>query len=259
MVEHQVGRLPSHRSLEFPANSTNPAKHGRTEPLHDQLKRRERSDVTRHDGPDISQPQIRLPAPTASSGSAPPNWFPTASKRSAKVVLAIGLPGNIQIFLGESPRSRDQPIQTAPRPLFEDGRIPIDANRVENAIRPFVVGRKAWLFADTMAGARQRESLRLDRDGEGHRDRPPAISQSSVRGASRGHDRGTDPSAPASAHPRGLTRAALIGDGVHRAHTANLSISQLILVGRVFAQYEIEISRVARSFNRVNTSLRTAR
>jgi transposase len=26
-------------------------------------------------------------------------------------------------------------------------------NRVENAIRPFVVGRKAWLFSDTPAGA----------------------------------------------------------------------------------------------------------
>ncbi|MNL94741.1 Transposase IS66 family protein [compost metagenome] len=26
-------------------------------------------------------------------------------------------------------------------------------NRAENAIRPFVVGRKAWLFSDTVAGA----------------------------------------------------------------------------------------------------------
>ena len=29
----------------------------------------------------------------------------------------------------------------------------IDNNRCENAIRPFVVGRKAWLFSDTPAGA----------------------------------------------------------------------------------------------------------
>ena len=28
-----------------------------------------------------------------------------------------------------------------------------DNNRCENAIRPFVVGRKAWLFSDTPAGA----------------------------------------------------------------------------------------------------------
>ncbi|MFM9434784.1 hypothetical protein ACFDR9_001846 [Janthinobacterium sp. CG_23.3] len=26
-------------------------------------------------------------------------------------------------------------------------------NRAENAIRPFVIGRKAWLFSDTVAGA----------------------------------------------------------------------------------------------------------
>lgn len=36
---------------------------------------------------------------------------------------------------------------------LEDGRIPIDNNRCENAIRPFVIGRKNWLFADTPAGA----------------------------------------------------------------------------------------------------------
>lgn len=35
----------------------------------------------------------------------------------------------------------------------ERGNLPIDNNRAENAIRPFVVGRKAWLFSDTVAGA----------------------------------------------------------------------------------------------------------
>ncbi len=35
----------------------------------------------------------------------------------------------------------------------ERGDLPIDNNRAENAIRPFVVGRKSWLFADTAAGA----------------------------------------------------------------------------------------------------------
>ncbi|MDQ1818165.1 IS66 family transposase [Massilia sp. CCM 9210] len=35
----------------------------------------------------------------------------------------------------------------------ERGDLPIDNNRCENAIRPFVVGRKGWLFADTPAGA----------------------------------------------------------------------------------------------------------
>ena len=35
----------------------------------------------------------------------------------------------------------------------ERGDLPIDNNRAENAIRPFVVGRKAWMFSDTQAGA----------------------------------------------------------------------------------------------------------
>lgn len=36
---------------------------------------------------------------------------------------------------------------------IEDGEIPIDNNRCENAIRPFVVGRKNWLFSNSQAGA----------------------------------------------------------------------------------------------------------
>lgn len=35
----------------------------------------------------------------------------------------------------------------------ERGDLPIDNNRCENAIRPFVIGRKGWLFSDTPAGA----------------------------------------------------------------------------------------------------------
>jgi transposase len=42
---------------------------------------------------------------------------------------------------------------------LEDGSIPIDNNRVENAIRPFVLGRKNWLFADTPQGARASANL----------------------------------------------------------------------------------------------------
>jgi len=36
---------------------------------------------------------------------------------------------------------------------LEDGRLEVDNNFCENAIRPFVLGRKAWLFSDTPAGA----------------------------------------------------------------------------------------------------------
>lgn len=37
--------------------------------------------------------------------------------------------------------------------FLEDGRIEISNNKAENAIRPFVLGRKNWLFADTPRGA----------------------------------------------------------------------------------------------------------
>ena len=37
--------------------------------------------------------------------------------------------------------------------FIERGDLPIDNNPAENALRPFVVGRKAWLFADTPDGA----------------------------------------------------------------------------------------------------------
>ena len=40
-----------------------------------------------------------------------------------------------------------------------DGAWPIDNNACENAIRPFVVGRKGWLFADTPAGAQASANL----------------------------------------------------------------------------------------------------
>lgn len=36
----------------------------------------------------------------------------------------------------------------------DDGRLAIDNNMVENAIRPFAVGRKNWLFSDSVAGAK---------------------------------------------------------------------------------------------------------
>ena len=41
----------------------------------------------------------------------------------------------------------------------ENGRYSIDNNAQENAIRPFCVGRRAWLFADTTAGAHASANL----------------------------------------------------------------------------------------------------
>ena len=38
--------------------------------------------------------------------------------------------------------------------FLENGNVPIDNNRAENAIRPFTVGRKNWLFNNTAKGAK---------------------------------------------------------------------------------------------------------
>ncbi|EPZ49158.1 IS66 family transposase, partial [Alicyclobacillus acidoterrestris] len=38
--------------------------------------------------------------------------------------------------------------------FLEDGNLEIDNNRAERAIKPFVMGRKAWLFSNTPSGAR---------------------------------------------------------------------------------------------------------
>ena len=40
-----------------------------------------------------------------------------------------------------------------------DGRLSIDNNAVENAIRPFAIGRKAWLFSDSQGGANASANL----------------------------------------------------------------------------------------------------
>ena len=41
------------------------------------------------------------------------------------------------------------------------GHLPIDNNGCENSIRPFVIGRRNWLFADTVAGANASANLYL--------------------------------------------------------------------------------------------------
>ena len=41
----------------------------------------------------------------------------------------------------------------------EDGRLNIDNNLCENAIRPFVIGRKNSLFSDTVSGAKASANL----------------------------------------------------------------------------------------------------
>ncbi len=42
---------------------------------------------------------------------------------------------------------------------LEDGRLEIDNNRAENAIRPFVIGRRNWLFSDSVRGVKASANL----------------------------------------------------------------------------------------------------
>jgi hypothetical protein len=42
---------------------------------------------------------------------------------------------------------------------IEDGRLSIDNNPAENAIRPFVIGRKNWLFSASVKGAKSSANL----------------------------------------------------------------------------------------------------
>lgn len=42
---------------------------------------------------------------------------------------------------------------------LSDGKYPIDNNPAENAIRPFVIGRKNWLFSNSQAGAKASANL----------------------------------------------------------------------------------------------------
>jgi len=39
------------------------------------------------------------------------------------------------------------------RRYLNDGHAELDNNLIENAIRPFCLGRKNWMFADTESGA----------------------------------------------------------------------------------------------------------
>ena len=48
---------------------------------------------------------------------------------------------------------------TTPPRHGDNGLWPIDNNLCENAIRPFVIGRRNWLFADTVAGAHASANL----------------------------------------------------------------------------------------------------
>ncbi len=49
--------------------------------------------------------------------------------------------------------SSGKPHDNAVVRYLEDGRLELSNNRAERSIKPFVMGRKNWLFANTPAGA----------------------------------------------------------------------------------------------------------
>ena len=71
----------------------------------------------------------------------------------------------------------------------EDGRLPIDNNAAERAIRPFVIGRNNWLFSNSVAGAEASArlySLILTAKANGH-DRFAWSETDHPQDARRGH------------------------------------------------------------------------
>ncbi len=80
-------------------------------------------------------------------------------ERSAPVVARIRqqLEALLPITLPQSPLGKALGyLQRQWHKLFrflDNGAWPLDNNHAENAIRPFVVGHKNWLFADTVHGA----------------------------------------------------------------------------------------------------------
>jgi len=94
-----------------------------------------------------------------------------AARHRARQEKAVPMLSQLKAFL-----EKHQP-RTAPKTAFgkaltylanqwvhleryvDDGCYPIDNNRAENAIRPFVIGRKNWLFSQSIKGVRANANL----------------------------------------------------------------------------------------------------
>ena len=69
------------------------------------------------------------------------------------------------------------------RAFLNNGEVEISNNFAENAIRPFVIGRKNWLFSDTVKGSQvQRDRVQPDRNSESQRRRALCLSDPCVDG-----------------------------------------------------------------------------
>jgi len=66
-----------------------------------------------------------------------------------KILLSILLKGRTGIAISYIAKNWEKLTR-----YIEDGRLNIDNNPVENTIRPFVFGRKNWLFSKSQSGAK---------------------------------------------------------------------------------------------------------
>lgn len=65
-------------------------------------------------------------------------------KKRDEALPKMALHGALNYAIGQWPKLMN---------VLADGRVPLDNNRAEQALRPFCVGRKNWLFSDTPRGA----------------------------------------------------------------------------------------------------------
>ena len=72
----------------------------------------------------------------------------------------------------------------------EDGHLSISNAAAENAIRPFTIGRRNWLFADTPKGAKaQCRLLQFDRKCQSQRPGTVCLSEACPQGTAVRRDR----------------------------------------------------------------------
>lgn len=88
-------------------------------------------------------------------GARPENRHVARQRGSAPILAALHdwMLKNLPLVTPKSALGTARNLWPQLTRFTERGDLPIDNNRCENAIRPFVIGRKAWLFSDTPAGA----------------------------------------------------------------------------------------------------------
>ncbi len=89
-------------------------------------------------------PEQRLEVRSAHSAPIMARFHAWLEALSSQVLPESRLGKAVHYTLGQWPK-----LTT----FLSQGEVPIDNNRCENALRPFVLGRKGWLFSDTVHGA----------------------------------------------------------------------------------------------------------